>query len=179
MIHPVPVDVTDIVQTTDPHVLETARRLAAMDTDSLLEIGGTVQDFIDKETAEFEKRVENDKLVLTIVRRVALKRIVESGGNALPHDRYDCHIERTKTIEKDIATLRQLEGKIPETELAPALYIEQPEPQWKADGTKLNALLRKYGEQSEIGQIIKAGMRAAYGAPKLIFKRRQDMIRSV
>lgn len=172
-----PIVISGIVQTEDPEVQALAARIWAMDTDSLIELGGAAKAVIAAETEELEKRIAHDRLVVRIVEAIALKKILDSGGTALPHDMYDVHIEQSKTVQKDIATLRQLEGKLPEEELAPALYLEQPEPQWKADGTKLNALLRKYGEESEIGQIIRAGMQHVLGPARLVFQTRQPRLK--
>lgn len=105
----------------------------------------------------------NDKAV---VESEIVRRITENGAKALAHYYLSIELRVESKIDKRIDVLRRLEGLVPDDILRPALSLVQPPPAWQADGTKLNALARKYG--GDIAEIIAEGMpRVQVGAPKL------------
>lgn len=176
-VESLPAELAAIVQSSDPETVSLALRLWNMPTDSQIDTLGAAQDVYEHERAEFDKRTSRDKFVMTVLRASLTRKIVDAGGTAIPNEYYDVRIERSKTLQKDIATLKQLHGLVPDDELTKALYIEQPPPIEKADGTKLNALARKYG--GEVREIIEKAMQPIYGAPRLIFERRKATLKAV
>jgi hypothetical protein len=165
----------DIVKTDDLHALEVARRLLTMDDDSLIEMRGIVQKVRAKRRERFAAEDAEDKLVDEISGAILLRKIIDSRGRAIAHDRYVVEIMAAKSIEKRIDVLRRLEGKVPDDELRKALYLTNPQPEWKADARALGTLLRKYGPDSEIGQIIREGLVETYGQPQLVFREREQI----
>ncbi len=162
----------EIVKTDDPKVIELAQHMLEMDSDSLLTLTGEVYLFLDSERSQFEQRMAWDVTTLRVARAVILKRILDSGGRAIPHNEYRCEIEATKSIEKRIDVLRRLEGKVPEPELRKALYLTNPKPEWKADATQLKTLARKYG--GEIAAIVGEALVESFGPPRLVFEPREQ-----
>lgn len=95
-----------------------------------------------------------------------LARLEERGARAIPHDDLVVEIDVTTRIDKRVDVLRQLIGKVPSDELRKALYLEQPEPEWKADARYLAPLAKKYG--GEVADIIAAGIiKVVVGQSKL------------
>ena len=101
-----------------------------------------------------------------------MRRIQQNGGHALMHPRLAIEIQTPTILHKRIGVLRSLEGLVPADELRPALSLVQPEPEWRADGKRLNTLARKYG--GKIAEIIRAGMpRLPNGQPRLLMREKE------
>jgi hypothetical protein len=164
-------DVAAIVQTTDPKVIALAQTMLQVPTDDLMGVRADASEFIEQRTREFNASIEQDRLTLKLADAILMKRIVDAGGKALPSDEYDVHLEFTKSIEKRLDVLSQLEGKVPEQELRKALYYTQPKPELKADATQLRKLARTYG--GEIASIVDAGLVDTFSRPSLAFGRRE------
>lgn len=122
--------------------------------------------------AEHEERIRPLRDRLAIARNALQERILASGGRALAHPdlivELECPPDR---IDRDIATLRELEGLVPESELRAALCLVQPPPTWSAHAGKLAALARKYG--GRVAEIVANGLRRVpSGKPRLIIRER-------
>lgn len=163
----------EIVHTDDAATLERAKRVLSMDDDSLIELRGAVQDVLKREREAFADRIREDVLLDQIAGAVLLRRIVERGAQAIAHDTYTCAIRAPKMLDKRIDVLRRLEGLVPESELRMALFITSPQPEWKADATKLRALARKYG--GRVREIVEEGIVETFGQPLLVFDRKEDV----
>ncbi len=101
--------------------------------------------------------------------------IVAAGGKALPSESWDITLVTTKERAKYVSVLRQLETLIPEAEYKQAVYLWQPEPAWKADLRKLDALAKKYG--GKIADIVREGSPAIEsGSGRLVIEPKQKSI---
>jgi|GEM_PF-4719531 len=166
--------IQNILATDDPAALELAQRLAGADDDSLVLAAGDARNFVAEARRRYEQMIAQDLLTIKVAEAILLHRILERGGRALPHDDYNVEVVASKTIDKRIDVLRQLEGKVPDGELRKALYLTNPQPEWKADARQLGVLARKYGPESEIGKIIAAGLVESYGPPRLVIEPREQ-----
>jgi hypothetical protein len=109
----------------------------------------------------FETKADLQTFNDEIVRRAAEKK-----ATVLFTGKEQVKVERDKKIQHRFDVLRRLEGKIPDTDYAKAVYQETPQPVWKADTVKLKWIARNYG--SEAADIVEQGMvYEEVGTPKI------------
>ncbi|MHB8703712.1 MAG: hypothetical protein ACYC8W_06145 [Candidatus Tyrphobacter sp.] len=104
--------------------------------------------------------------------RAKVAAAIPEDGKALPHSTLVIRLEQATERDKYVDQLRRLEGIVPDQELRKALFLDQPEPQWKVNLVQLDKIAREYG--GEIAEIIeKATPRKPKGTPTLIIEARE------
>jgi hypothetical protein len=130
---------------------------------------------IEQRDEEYRSQTEDIRRECQAMQLALAERIRGNGGYALSHDTLRIELDQKFVPEKRIDVLRQLEGLVPDEELSSALTLVQPAPEWRANGTKLRALARKYG--GRVAQIIQKGMpHVPVGPTRLILEPKKSSI---
>jgi hypothetical protein len=165
--------VAPIVQTADPHVIKLAAMLMNVPDADLAEMRTDTAEHVAARSRAFSDSIAQDQLVVRLADAIMTQRILEAGGKALPVSDHDVHLEYSKTIEKRIDILRTLEGMLPEADLCKALYLTNPQPEWKADAAVLRRLAKKYG--GKVAEVVAAGCVDVLSNPRLVVTRREPL----
>ena len=183
----------------DEQTIAIAINLLSMDDESLIEGTGAAEAFVHNREAEafaeLNRELYVDRLHVTIGKAIMASRIVERGAKMLPSDTYKCAIETSKTIDKRIDVLRELEGKVPAERLKKALWVDglstkgvDPQalqsaidagakPEYKADATQLKKLATDFG--GAVAQIVHEGLVYVEGSPRLVFERLESAQKNI
>ena len=149
--------------------------LAISDSD-LVYMHHDVTDKIAVFEAEHEKRMYDHRKMKLALDAEILRRIKASGGSRLLHPEFVVEREAKLEYIKDYNELAKLEKLVPADELNKAYGLKYVEPQPYANATQLKGLVKKYGENSEVGQIISRGLvQAETGVVKLVIKPRETL----
>ena len=133
-----------------------------------------VQLFIERKKEEFFASIAQELLDKDDLEAEAMRRIVANKGTQIPHPDFEIKLQYTMKQEKRIDILRKLEDTdVSKDELAKALYLTTPDPEWKADLTKLKPIAKKYG--GEVAKIIAEGTPRTITNPKLVITPREKM----
>lgn len=126
-----------------------------------------IEEINAKRTAEAQEFEAIWKAIVAEIERRTLAKYDEAAINSGTTEKmleldvpgFACGVKIVREYVKDIPMLRTLEGKIAPEKFAKAVYQEKPkEPEWKANATQLNALLKEHDETTEIGKIIRAAL---------------------
>lgn len=188
-----------LVPNGDESALTLAIQLLSMDDDSLIEMAGAVKARVQRAVADWQRALEeeigSDKTIVGLAETVMKNRIKERGAKMLPSDTYKVAIETSKTLDKRINILRQLEGKVPADRLRKALWVEgvdikgvEPEqvaqiiaagakPVYNSHATHLRKLAADFG--GEVKAIIDEGLVEVDGAERFIFEPLESAARNV
>jgi hypothetical protein len=117
-------------------------------------------------------------LDLKAAARAKVAAAIPADGKALPHSSLVVRLEQATERDRYIDQLRRLEGMVPDEELRKALYLDQPQPVWKANLQQLDKIAREYG--GEIAEIIeKATPSKPKGSPTLVIEARESTLKAV
>lgn len=112
------------------------------------------------------RHLEQAKEMLEAMNGEIIRRAAEKKATVLFSKHHQIEVTRTEKIFHRFDVLRRLKGMIPDEAFDRAIYLEQPEPQWKADTVKLKSYGKKFGE--DVAAVIKEGMvYEAVGLPKI------------
>ncbi len=133
-----------------------------------------VKAYIERKKADFFASIAQEMLDYEDLEAEAMRRIITNGATQIPNESYVIELAYTSKQEKRIDVLRKLEDTVvPKEELAKALYLTTPEPEWKADLTKLKPIAKKYG--GEVAKIIAEGTPKTLTNPRLVITPREHM----
>lgn len=163
--------------TGDDYMCERIDFLAQKSTIECAELLFSHRREIQKQREKLERKIEALVTDSELLATILLHRMAEDRAEAIPHPSLDIHIETNTKLEKNIPELLKLEGVVPESELRAAISLVQPEPEYKADARKLQALGKKYGKI--VTDILDRGLvHVVSGKPKLIIQQRIELERA-
>ena len=141
--------------------------VAEIDNDEAVEIAYNLDEALNRAQRQFDEMVAPMRELNRQVREKIKTAIANSGGSALPHAQFIVRVKGESKRGRRIDVLRELFDVLSPDELKGALYLDQPEPEWKANLTKLDALARTYG--GKVKEIVERGSpRESNGATVLI-----------
>lgn len=154
--------------------------MCSMPTNDLATSREDILDSLVADQARFDAMTAHRRALLKAADEEFLGRIAATGGSALPDVDYEIVREQKTEKTKNLAILQQLKSELPDEEYAKAIFTKVVEPTLDADGQKLNALAKKYGEKSRVGEIIAQGYAPkAVGKPTLVITRRQKRVAQI
>lgn len=123
------------------------------------------------EQARFEESIAFAKTLEKALKTHLISLMTENNRDMLPVEGYEVTYKSTKGSGADynVENLKALWEKLPKSQTQDAIWEETIV---KTNGTKLNALVKSYGAESDIGKLItESRFPALPGLPKFSFKR--------
>jgi hypothetical protein len=160
-------------------------QLAAIKTAPDTQLADLVIDLEEQLGAQDDEHARKTAIARQIVRAGYIElgeRMMARNATALPHPDLTVSLVKPKTrLDKRPTELVELFRVLPAEELVGAIWRDKPpapeEMPWESNGTKLGALARKYGPESEVAKIINRGLvRVDVGLPVVKIERRSKTV---